>query len=98
MKTTIMSPHIKKKTNSKDHNSQFKISGGTSGMNVCWQVTGIRKDPWAVANRIKVEEEKMSNEKGRYLCPDLYGKPEAKGISNLHFTIEKSKTRKKNAK
>lgn len=35
-----------------------------SGMKVSWQVTGIRKDPWAISNPIKVEEEKSSNERG----------------------------------
>ena len=37
----------------KNNNSRFKIAGGTSGMKVSWQVTGIRKDPWANANRIR---------------------------------------------
>jgi hypothetical protein len=36
-------------------NNHFKIAGGKQGMKVSWQVTGIRKDPWANANRIKVE-------------------------------------------
>ena len=27
-------------------------------MKVSWQVTGIRKNPWANANRIEVEEDK----------------------------------------
>jgi hypothetical protein len=39
---------------SSDKNSRFKVAGGTLGMKVSWQVTGIRKDPWANANRIKV--------------------------------------------
>jgi hypothetical protein len=36
-------------SNIKNNNSRFKIAGGTSGMKVSWQVTGIRKDPWAIA-------------------------------------------------
>lgn len=36
----------------------FAIAGGVSKLKVCWQVTGIRCDPWANANRILVEEEK----------------------------------------
>jgi len=71
-----------------DHNNNgnsFKIAGGTSGMKVSWQVTGIRKDPWANANRIQVEEDKPGKERGYYLYPDLYGQSEEKGISRLLF-------------
>jgi hypothetical protein len=31
-------------------------------MKVSWQVTGIRRDPWANANRIQVEEDKPGKE------------------------------------
>jgi hypothetical protein len=34
-------------------NNHFKIAGGKDGTKVSWQVTGIRTDPWANANRIK---------------------------------------------
>ena len=69
----------------KNNNSRFKIAGGTSGMEVSWQVTGIRKDPWANANQIQVEEDKPAKERGYYLHPDVYGQPEEKGISHLLF-------------
>ena len=42
-----------KQTTNNKNNSRFRIAGGTSGMEVSWQVTGIRKDPWANANRIR---------------------------------------------
>jgi hypothetical protein len=72
------------KNNNKNNNSsRFKIAGGTSGMKVSWQVTGIRKDSWANANRIRVEEDKPDEERGYYLHPDVYGQPEEKGISHL---------------
>jgi hypothetical protein len=54
-------------------NSHFKIAGGTHGMKVCWQVTRIRKDPWAGTNRVKIEE-KPANERDCYLQPELYDK------------------------
>src|SRR5215213_753085 len=73
----------------KDNNSRFKIAGGTSGMEVSWQVSGIRKDPWANAHRIEVEEDKPDKEQGYYLHPDRYGQPEAKGISHLLFPKDK---------
>jgi len=48
----------------------------------------IRKDPWANANRIQVEEDKSDKEKGYYLYPDLYDQPEEKGISRMLFPEE----------
>jgi hypothetical protein len=76
-------------SNNNNKNSRFKIAGGTSGMKVSWQVTGIRKDPWANDHRIEVEEDKPDKERGYYLHPDLYGQPEDKGISNLLFPKDK---------
>ena len=75
--------------NKNKNNSRFKIAGGASGMKVSWQVTGIRKDPWANANRIQVEEDKPAKERGYYLHPELYGQPEEKGISHLLFPKDK---------
>jgi len=77
------------KNSNKKKNSRFKIAGGASGMKVSWQVTGIRKDPWANANRIQVEEDKPDKERGYYLHPDLYGQPEERGISHLLFPKDK---------
>jgi hypothetical protein len=76
-------------TRSNNNNSRFKVGGGSSGMKVSWQVTGIRKDPWANANRIQVEEEKPDKERGYYIYPDLYDQPEEKGISHLLFPKDK---------
>jgi len=53
-------------------NNSFSIAGGKEGLKVSWQVTGIRKDPYANKYRVQVEEEKSSGEKGRYLYPDAY--------------------------
>ena len=60
--------------------NRFKIAGGAPGVRVSWQITGIRQDPYANKNRIKIEEEKPERERGRYLQPELYGEPEEKGI------------------
>ena len=72
-----------KNNNNNNNNSRFKIVGGISGMKVSWQVTGIRKDPYANAHRIPVEEDKPDKERGYYIYPELYGQPEEKGISHL---------------
>jgi hypothetical protein len=61
-------------------NNHFKIAGGTPGMKVSWQITGIRQDAWANAHRIRVEETKAGKERGYYLHPELYGQPQEKSI------------------
>ncbi|MBN2104035.1 hypothetical protein JW835_08360, partial [bacterium] len=60
--------------------NRFKIAGGASGLEVSWQVTGIRHDPYAEAHRIPVEKDKGPDERGRYLSPAEYGLPETMGI------------------
>ncbi len=61
-------------------NNQFKIGGGRAGLEVSWQITGIRQDAWANANRIPVEEEKEASLKGFYLfIPSCTGHPPRRG-------------------
>jgi hypothetical protein len=60
--------------------NRFKIAGGKAGLKVSWQVTGIRHDPYADAHRIPVEEQKPTDERGKYLTPTEYGRPASKGI------------------
>jgi hypothetical protein len=56
--------------------NQFTIKTDQPRVKVSWQVSGTRRDPWAAANRIAVEEEKAADEKGRYLHPELWGQSE----------------------
>ncbi len=65
----------------KIENNQFTI-GGEPGMEVSWQVTGIRQDAWAQKYRIPVEEEKSAAEQGLYYHPELYGQSVSKGIQH----------------
>ena len=65
-------------------NNRFKVAGGISGLKVSWQVTGIRRDAYANAHRISVEEQKTESERDHYLHPDLFGQPEEKGIEWAH--------------
>ncbi len=62
-------------------NNSFRISGGKPGIKVSWQVTGIRKDPYAEKHRILVEEEKSVSDRGKYLHPDAYNLSETMGIN-----------------
>lgn len=57
-------------------NNRFTIRTDQPQVKVSWQVTGIRRDPWAVRHRIAVDAEKAEEEKGRYLHPELWGQPE----------------------
>ncbi len=66
--------------------NHFKIAGGTPGMEVSWQVTGIRHDAYANAHRIKVEAEKTGDERGKYLHPKEYGMPESMRINYVPLT------------
>jgi hypothetical protein len=71
------------RSNSGNKKSRFKIAGGTSGMKVSWQVTGIRNDPYAKSYPLQVEEDKPDNERGYYIHPDLFGESEDKAVSRL---------------
>ncbi|MEP0775622.1 MAG: hypothetical protein HRF46_14850, partial [Acidobacteriota bacterium] len=53
--------------------NRFTIAGGRPGLKVSWQVTGIRQDPFANANRIPVEELKPEGERGHLLHPEAWG-------------------------
>ena len=61
-------------------NNRFRIAGGTPGLKVSWQVTGVRVDAWAKAHRVQVEQDKPDEERGRYLHPELHNQPEEKAI------------------
>jgi hypothetical protein len=64
--------------------NRFKISGGRANGKVSWQVTGIRHDAWADANRFKVEEVKPAAEQGTYLHPELFTKPGSDKIATAN--------------
>jgi hypothetical protein len=62
---------------SKVANNQFRIQTDKPNVEVSWQVTGIRQDAFANANRIPVEVEKAPADRGRYLYPEAIGQPAA---------------------
>jgi len=61
------------------HN-RFTIQSEKPHAKVSWQVTGIRHDRFANAHRIKVVLPKARAEQGKYLHPELYGKPKSQAI------------------
>jgi hypothetical protein len=64
----------------KVHGNEFTIRTDKPGIEVSWQVTGIRKDAYAAKHPIVVEEDKTTADRGRYLNPDAYGEPIDKAI------------------
>jgi hypothetical protein len=69
---------------------QFAIAGGAAGQEVSWQVTGIRQDAWANANRIPVEEAKSAEDRGRYLHPELHGGEPITSTARAHAERHRS--------
>lgn len=53
--------------------NQFSIAGGREGMEVSWQITASRKDPYAIANPMEVETTKEASAQGTYINPEVYG-------------------------
>jgi hypothetical protein len=53
--------------------NRFTIAGGPPNTRVSWQVTSIRKDPFAERNRLVPDEPKATADRGKYLHPELYG-------------------------
>ena len=60
----------------------FKIAGGKPGMEVSWQVTGIRHDAYARDHRIAVEADK-GKERGYYIYPAGFNQPQRKSVERL---------------
>ncbi len=55
--------------------NEFILAGGEPGTKISWQVTGIRKDPYIVANPVVPEVLKGPDalvDVGEYLFPELY--------------------------
>jgi hypothetical protein len=67
--------------------TSFMIAGGQPGMKVSWQLTGIRQDAWANANRIPIESDKPAGLRGRFLHPELHGADASAQISAIQPAI-----------
>lgn len=65
--------------------NRFVIKTNQPNVEVSWQVTGIRIDKFAEANRIPNEVEKEEQNKGYYLHAKEFGKPVEKSIDYLNM-------------
>lgn len=63
--------------------NKFVIKTDKPNIKVSWQVTGIRKDPYAEQNRVVPEMEKPAKEKGKYLHPEAYGLPLDRSVNHV---------------
>lgn len=77
---TVIGDFAKAIISKKISNNQFTIRTDKPNVEVCWLITGVRKDAFAEKHRIPVEELKQGDEAGKYLYPDAYNMPEEMGI------------------
>jgi hypothetical protein len=74
--------------------NRFTIQSDRPQVKVSWQVTGIRHDRFANAHRIRTVVPKAKADQGKYLYPQLYGKPASQAIG-LHPRSGATRTPKK---
>ena len=60
--------------------NRFQIKTDKPNIKVSWQVTGIRNDAYARQHRIQVEENKLGDDRGKYLYPAGFGAGDDKSI------------------
>lgn len=77
---TVIGQFVQAIVASKISGNRFTIKTDRPGVEVSWQVTGIRQDAYANKHRIQVEEEKPERERGYYLHPKVFDQPEEKSL------------------
>jgi hypothetical protein len=60
-------------------NNQFTIRTSSPAVEVSWEVTAVRNDPYVRAHGAPVEMAKTPDEQGRFLRPELYDQPAEAG-------------------
>jgi hypothetical protein len=64
--------------------NQFEIATSQPGVEVSWEVKGVRNDPYMQKEfKLKVEEMKTADMKGKYFAPEAYNQPASKGMNNV---------------
>jgi hypothetical protein len=64
--------------------NSFTIKTDKPNVKVSWQVTGVRKDPYAAKNQVEVEQDKPDVERGYYRHPEVYGLPDSQNIEGAY--------------
>lgn len=65
--------------------NRFVIRSSKPSVKVSWRVDAVRNDLWVRAYGFIAEQEKPAQQKGKYLSPELYGKPAETGV---HYRME----------
>ncbi|MDQ3707354.1 MAG: hypothetical protein M3437_19435 [Chloroflexota bacterium] len=65
--------------------NSFTIKTDKPNVKVSWQVTGVRKDPYAEQNAVEVEQAKPDVERGYYRHPEVYGQPDSKSVEDAYL-------------
>ncbi len=63
--------------------NSFAIAGGTPGLKVSWQVTGVRIDPDARSRPFQAVRAKQPEDHGRFVNPEAYGLPSNRTIGRM---------------
>ncbi|HKG03330.1 MAG TPA: collagen-like protein [Conexibacter sp.] len=62
---------------------RFTIRSEHPNTKVSWSVTGVRLDPQAKHDAIHPVQRKIGDDRGRYLDPEVYGKPVSEGTERV---------------
>jgi len=77
---TVMGQFAQAIIESEIRNNHFTIRTAKPYVKVSWMVTGNRNDEFAKQHPFVVEQEKEESAKGKYLVPELFGKPKEMSI------------------
>jgi hypothetical protein len=78
---TVIGRDARAWVNHEVNGNRFAIATSEPGIEVSWQVTGVRQDAYSTAHPLVVEAAKTGREKGRYLTPLEHGQPESAGVA-----------------
>ncbi len=78
--------------------NRFKIAGAHPGMEVSWQVTGVRSDAVMRKHPFNAEEQKSERERGHYLDPEAYGQQEERSVNSMRSPEKIRQVNEKRAK
>jgi len=63
-------------------NNRFEIATNQPNIEVSWEIKGVRNDAYMQNEfKLKTEDVKPANMKGRYFSPKAYNQPESKGMN-----------------
>lgn len=64
-------------------NNQFKIGGGSNGLEVSWQIMAVRNDQYSKANPMSSVTDKRLFEQGKYRFPEVFGVGKERAVDKI---------------